>query len=180
MTFTYLTGSNGLEWGSADARSRDRPDDPGGQVLVAQPGLAGPGEHLDVPGLRVADVHHDRSRGCLHVTAGGCLQVTVGRCRRRGAGGRGRRAHGRAERRDGEPRGTCRRGALEQRTPGHTLSRLMLCIVTGHDDPFGGWSACTSPRAKATPGEGKGERKGEGRTAIRWRLRRKPVPTPAR
>src|SRR5580698_4020408 len=59
-------------WGSPD-----RPDDPGGQVLVAQAGLAGPGEHLDVPGPRVADVHHDRSRWrCLQVTAGGCLHVT--------------------------------------------------------------------------------------------------------
>src|ERR1700722_20530665 len=37
----------------------DRAGDPGGQVLVAQGGVAGPGEHLDVPGLRVADVHQD-------------------------------------------------------------------------------------------------------------------------
>src|ERR1700720_2784430 len=100
MTFPYLTGSNGLEWttgsacewlclrwlcacdgsardGSAceEPGSPDRPDDPGGQVLVAQAGLAEPGEHLDVPGLRVADVYHDGSRGRR--------QVTVGRCRRR-------------------------------------------------------------------------------------------------
>jgi hypothetical protein len=34
------------------------------------------------------------------------------------------------------------------------LSRLTLCVVTGHDDPFGDWSACTSPGAKATPEEG--------------------------
>src|SRR5271169_23169 len=179
MTFNYLTGSNGREGQvapSTDRRGRrvngqkgstDRPDDPGGQVRVAQPGLAGSGEHLDVAGLGVADVHHERSRWCLHVTPGGC--------RGRGAG-RGRRAQGPAERRDGEPRGARRRGALEQRTPGHTLSRLLLCIVTGHDDPFGDWSACTSPRAKATPGGGGGE----GGRAARWRPRREPVPTSAR
>src|ERR1700685_146066 len=75
MTFTYLTGSNGLEWtdGSIceEPGSPDRPGDPGGQVLVAQAGLAGPGEHLDVPGLGVADVHHGGARwGCPAGTAG--------------------------------------------------------------------------------------------------------------
>src|SRR5580693_3156470 len=160
MTFTYLTGSNGFGWGSTDAESPDRPDDPGGEVLVAHAGLAGPGEHLDVPGLRVADVHHDGSRGCLHVTPGGCLQVTMGRCRGRGAGDCGRRAHGRAEGRDGKPRGARRRGALKQRTPGHTLSRLMLCIVTGHDDPFGDWSACS--RHWRRPRRERGGRRSDG------------------
>jgi hypothetical protein len=42
----YLTGSKG----KVD----------GGQVLVADPGLAGAGEHLDVARPRVAYVHHDR------------------------------------------------------------------------------------------------------------------------
>ena len=42
------------------AGSADRPGDPGGEVLVAQPGLAGPGEHLDVSRPGVAHVNHDR------------------------------------------------------------------------------------------------------------------------
>jgi hypothetical protein len=52
----------------------------------------------------------------------------------------------------------------------------MLCIVTGHDDPFGDWSACTSPQAKATPGEGGGQRPDGDPVAAMAR----PVPTSAR
>src|SRR5580704_2132015 len=51
-----------LRWGddSGPRGSAGGAGDPGGQVLVAQPGLTGPGEHLDVPRPGVADVHHDR------------------------------------------------------------------------------------------------------------------------
>src|SRR6516165_10493689 len=59
-------GVNGPERCRRITGSADRPGDPGGQVRVAQPGLVGPGENLDVPGLRVAYVHDDGSRRCLH------------------------------------------------------------------------------------------------------------------
>src|SRR5271166_1322036 len=127
------------------AGSADRPGDPGGQVLVAQPGLAGPGEHLDVPRLGVADVHHDRAG----VRAGLAMALRLIRCRRPAGGGQGR-ARGRTYGGGGQTRGAGRRGPLKQGTPGKPALRRArrpdrsrirgtLRILTGHDNPFGGW-----------------------------------------
>src|SRR5580658_813938 len=147
MTFTYLFGSNGQMAGSPD-----RPGDPGGQVLVAQPGLAGSEEHLDVAGFRVADVHHDRlvrQRGL--VTAG--RQI---RGRWPAGSGQGRAGH-RGQGCGGEPRGASDRAPAEQGAPGQAAIHGRLAgrthgIVTRHDDPFDGWfDARVAPEAKATP-----------------------------
>src|SRR5579863_300019 len=132
--------------------SRDGTDDPGGQVGVADAGLAGPGEDLDVAGLGVADVHHDRAvRRVL---------VMAGPRGRRGAGGararRGRRRAQRpAERRYGESRGARGRRSPDDRTPGRALGRGRLGVVTGHDDPFGDWSALTTPAREGHAGKGR-------------------------
>src|SRR6266566_2158145 len=137
------TGSNRLGSGSRMVRtgrraclqlpggsgSADRPGDPGGEVLVAQPGLAGPGEYLDVSRPGIAHVHHDRPGGRVVV-------VRLVRSRRAGGGGGGEGGRCRAHGRDGEPGGAGGRGALQQGTPGQAC---VLRILTGHDDPFGDW-----------------------------------------
>jgi hypothetical protein len=58
--------------------------------------------------------------------------------RRRAAGGGQGRVSGRSEGRGGQTSGTSGRGPSEHRAPGQ-LGRRTFCIVTGHDDPFGGW-----------------------------------------
>ena len=49
--------------------SADGPGDPGGQAGITQPGLAGPREHLDVPGPIVVHVRDARS-GDIEVFSG--------------------------------------------------------------------------------------------------------------
>src|SRR6185437_5703149 len=95
---------------------------------------------------RVADVHHDRP-----VVAGGLV-------RRRGRGGRGGpagggqgRAGGRAHRGGGQAGRARGRRPLEQGAAGQPASRGSLVggalrILTGHDDPFGGWIGARHPR----------------------------------
>src|SRR5579859_6479866 len=134
--------------------SRDRPDDPGGQVGVAHPGLAGSGEHLDVAGLGVADVHHDRAVRRVLVMAGPRGLARGPRAARGARAGRGRRAQRPAERRYGESRGARGRRSPDDRTPGRALGRGSLCVVTGHDDPFGNWSARTTPAREGHAGKG--------------------------
>src|SRR5580704_29710 len=82
---------NWLEWADDSgwqrvAASADGPGDPGGQVLVPHPGLAGPGEHLDVPRSGIAYVLHDRPGGRL----GRAVALRLRRCRRTVGGGQGR------------------------------------------------------------------------------------------
>src|SRR6478736_7884480 len=100
-------GAPGLPGGAGSA---DRPRDPGGEVLVAQPGLAGPGEYLDVSRPGIAHVHHDRAGVRVLV-----VRLVPGRRLAGGGGG-------------------C--GPLQQGTPGQPRA---LRILTGHDDPFGDW-----------------------------------------
>src|SRR5580693_454493 len=153
MTFTYLTGSKAGSNGrmAAGGGSANGPGDPGGQVLVAQPGLAGPGEHLDVPRSGIAYVHHDRPGGRLGLAVG----VRLVRRRRPSGGGQGW-GRGGAYGGGGQTRGAGGRGSLEQGAPGQAASRRRrirrtLRILTGHDDPFGGWLACAVARGpKAT------------------------------
>jgi hypothetical protein len=87
----------------------------------------------------VADVHHDRIRAAAPAGFGRCLRAAgsgQGRARRRPDGGGGQAGH------------ASRGGPLQHRAPGQAGSRLggggtapgrrTLCILTGHDDPFGG------------------------------------------